>query len=232
MTQRNATVAGPREWLLADLSRRIEEGRAADETQDTEDGAWWPADLLYEALSPHTESHDATADAAFIASCSPDRMVAVWEYLREKVEQHAFRGPRTRRCYGCKLLVPASMEVCWFVAGLASALGYPGDGGDGVLGLSKIVRDLVEQDRAGTLRFEALAEDLPPTGDSERGTPASSGTSTGPSGDPGPAAVAAKPCCATLQYGYHLGICPNADVTGPSDPAPASPPVQSGGPQR
>jgi len=115
-----------RDWTLAEIDRRIALAR------DSESGPWFDEDDLAEGLAAKFVADSAASDAALIVAHSPAVLLPLYEWMRGEVERHEERTQGDYvYCPRCAVLSlpPAS---CRFVAGLASALGYPGSGeGDG-----------------------------------------------------------------------------------------------------
>lgn len=262
MTQGNAIDAGPRDWTLAFLGELAERAGAATP------GPW---DVLRRRTREGIASDDVwvveptaatRADLAYIAALGPNIGGPLAVYLRGEVERH--RITLSQQCPGyhfCAVCHPGRTSAgseCDWLRGLASALGYPGDGADeeggATDGHDPDCDSLQSPNEPGVTARYACDCSASQTGDSERGTPAA----------PDLAAAlrksldaAKKPAAVTVErrmkisgpdtYGFYRTSCPCGWAGGPWSrrsksagewerhecitdyAAPASPPVQSGG---
>ena len=139
----------PREWVLADLDKRIALAKAATPGPwaANANGVHRP-DGTCVATTHQETAESRRRDARHIASHDPSRMVAVWEWLREQVRMHRPTervhpnpgGPAWTEqvCAAC-----GDWWNCRFVASLAASLGYETGGGE------RPIRDLIEASSLG-----------------------------------------------------------------------------------
>jgi len=127
-----------RTWTLAEIDRRVAAAQAATA------GPWRIAgyagtDSIVADGEPPADDGDGTVmvadiyeedDLHYLVGLSPDRMVALYEWMRGEVGKHKRQGcPECSFTYdGCECGDEWSDDGCPFLAGLASALGYPGSG--------------------------------------------------------------------------------------------------------
>lgn len=133
-----------RDFLVAELDRRIGLCRAATpgpwsvDANAVRDEARTALALTYPRRESPYDPTEHRANAAFIAAHDPTSLAALYEWMRGEVGHHALTPCRTLspgwfECRPCSLAGMTEDDTCVFVAGLASALGYPGGGGESIV---------------------------------------------------------------------------------------------------